>query len=159
MKNKSLNKQTSEESLTRKVTYYCAQVHSNGSRGDMADSFAFATLFPNVVQPPVAVLSNVVFSLAVKCRLCARPVRRYDVSSSPAGGLYNRYWCEFLRQTYDYTESFFMFINKDFLITLEYITNLSTTYKVTEKSPNHFLFLYLYLYRYLYLYQGLGEMW
>lgn len=61
------------------------QVHSNGSRGDMADSFAFATLFPNVVQPPVAVLSNVVFSLAVKCRLCARPVRRYDVSSSPAG--------------------------------------------------------------------------
>ena len=27
-----------------------SQVHSNGSRGDFADSFAFSTLFPNVLQ-------------------------------------------------------------------------------------------------------------
>merc|ERR1740124_766066 len=60
------------------------QVHSNGSRGDFADSFAFATLFPNVLQPPVSVLSNTVFSMLVKCRLCKKPVRRYDVGA-PAG--------------------------------------------------------------------------
>jgi len=60
------------------------QVHSNGSRGDFADSFAFATLFPNVVQPPVSVLSNTVFSLLVKCKICKKPVRRYDVGA-PAG--------------------------------------------------------------------------
>jgi len=58
------------------------QVHNNGSRGDMADSFAFKTLFPNVVQPPIGIISNVVFSLAVKCRLCKKPVRRYDVSAA-----------------------------------------------------------------------------
>ena len=79
----------------------CFQVHSNGSRGDFADSFAFATLFPNVLQvryttslnkliivsmlqPPVSVLSNTVFSMLVKCRLCKKPVRRYDVGA-PAG--------------------------------------------------------------------------
>merc|ERR1712179_347235 len=60
------------------------QVHSNGSRGDFADSFAFSTLFPNVLQPPVSVLSNTVFSLLVKCRVCKKPVRRYDVGA-PAG--------------------------------------------------------------------------
>lgn len=60
------------------------QVHSNGSRGDMADSFAFATLFPNVLQPPISILSNMVFSVCVKCRLCKRPVRRYDVGA-PTG--------------------------------------------------------------------------
>ena len=51
----------------------------------MADSFAFATLFPNVLQVPavllstvlncvlqpgVAVLSNLVFSLLVRCKVC-----------------------------------------------------------------------------------------
>jgi len=60
------------------------QVHSNGSRGDMADSFAFSTLFPNVIQPPVSVLSNTVFSLLVRCKVCKKPVRRYDVGA-PSG--------------------------------------------------------------------------
>jgi len=59
-------------------------VHSNGSKGDLADSFAFATLFPNVLQPPVAVLSNTVFSLLVRCKVCKKPVRRYDVGA-PTG--------------------------------------------------------------------------
>merc|ERR1719158_463647 len=35
-------------------------------------------------QPPVSVLSNTVFSLLVKCRVCKKPVRRYDVGA-PAG--------------------------------------------------------------------------
>jgi len=60
------------------------QVHNNGSRGDLADSFAFSTLFPNVLQPPVSVLSNTIFSLMVRCRLCKKPVRRYDVGA-PSG--------------------------------------------------------------------------
>merc|ERR1712025_599494 len=59
-------------------------VHSNGSRGDFADSFAFSTLFPNVLQPPVSVLSNTIFSILVKCKICKKPVRRYDVGA-PAG--------------------------------------------------------------------------
>ena len=42
-------------------TLNAPQVHSNGSKGDMAESFAFATLFPNVLQPPVSVISNMIF--------------------------------------------------------------------------------------------------
>eukprot|EP00088_Acartia_fossae_P021424 TRINITY_DN22882_c0_g1_i1.p1 TRINITY_DN22882_c0_g1~~TRINITY_DN22882_c0_g1_i1.p1 ORF type:complete len:361 (-),score=22.62 TRINITY_DN22882_c0_g1_i1:49-1131(-) len=60
------------------------QVHSNGSRGDMADSFAFATLFPNVIQPPVSIISNIIFSITVKIGLCKKPIRRYDVGA-PSG--------------------------------------------------------------------------
>merc|ERR1712088_626119 len=60
------------------------QVHSNGSKGDLADSFAFSTLFPNVLQPPVAVLSNTIFLLLVRCKVCRKPVRRYDVGA-PTG--------------------------------------------------------------------------
>ena len=37
-----------------------------------------------MLQPPVSVLSNTVFSLLVKCRVCKKPVRRYDVGA-PAG--------------------------------------------------------------------------
>lgn len=60
------------------------QVHSNGSKGDFADSFAFATLFPNVLQPPLSVLANTVFSILVRCKICKKPVRRYDVGA-PTG--------------------------------------------------------------------------
>ena len=38
-------------------------MHANGSRGDTADGFAFASFFPNVIQPPVAVFGNTLFSL------------------------------------------------------------------------------------------------
>ena len=42
------------------------QMHANGSRGDTADGFAFASFFPNVIQPPVAVFGNTLFSLLGK---------------------------------------------------------------------------------------------
>ena len=42
------------------------QMHANGSRGDTADGFAFASFFPNVIQPPVAVFGNTIFSLLGK---------------------------------------------------------------------------------------------
>jgi hypothetical protein len=41
-------------------------MHANGSRGDTADGFAFASFFPNVIQPPVAVFGNTIFSLLGK---------------------------------------------------------------------------------------------
>ena len=47
-------------------------MHGNGARGDMADSFAFATFFPNVVQPPIAVICNTIFSVLVKVRRLSR---------------------------------------------------------------------------------------
>lgn len=58
------------------------QIHSNGSRGDMAENFAFHTFFPNVFQPPVAMVSSTIFSLLVKLKICRRPVRKYDIGSS-----------------------------------------------------------------------------
>merc|ERR1711972_151222 len=60
------------------------QVHSNGSKGDTAESSSFATLFPNVLQPGVSVISNTIFSIFVKCKICKKPVRRYDVGA-PTG--------------------------------------------------------------------------
>lgn len=61
-------------------------MHANGSRGDIADGFAFASFFPNVMQPPVAVLGNTIFSLLVRLRVCKRPIRRYDVSGGGLAG-------------------------------------------------------------------------
>ncbi|CAG0913414.1 unnamed protein product [Notodromas monacha] len=56
------------------------QHHSNGTKGDMAENFAFATFFPNVIQPPVAVFCRLVFDALVRIKVCGKPVRRYDVA-------------------------------------------------------------------------------
>lgn len=48
----------------------------------MADSFAFATFFPNVLQPPVAIVCNTIFSILVKIRVCKKPVRKYDIGAA-----------------------------------------------------------------------------
>lgn len=57
------------------------QKHSNGNRGDMAENFSFASFFPSKVQPLVGVLSNSIFTVFVKVKVCKKPQRRYDVSS------------------------------------------------------------------------------
>jgi len=62
------------------------QMHANGSRGDTADGFAFASFFPNVIQPPIAVFGNTVFSILVRLKVCKRPIRRYDVSGGGLAG-------------------------------------------------------------------------
>lgn len=62
------------------------QMHANGSRGDTADGFSFASFFPNVIQPPVAVFGNTIFSLLVRLKICKRPIRRYDVSGGGLSG-------------------------------------------------------------------------
>lgn len=58
------------------------QIHANGTRGDFADNFAFHTFFPNVIQPPIALICNAIFSILVKIKICRRPVRKYDIGSS-----------------------------------------------------------------------------
>ncbi|XP_071537028.1 transmembrane protein 115 [Panulirus ornatus] len=57
------------------------QVHSNGTRGDMAETFAFSCFFPTVLQPPIQVVGNSVYSCLVRIKVCRRPVRRYDVGA------------------------------------------------------------------------------
>ncbi|CAG5120425.1 unnamed protein product [Candidula unifasciata] len=58
------------------------QKHSDGNRGDLADNFSFASFFPSQLQPLIAVFANTIFSGLVKLKLCKKPQRRYDVSSS-----------------------------------------------------------------------------
>jgi len=62
------------------------QMHANGSRGDTADGFSFASFFPNVLQPPMAAIGNALFAFLVKIRVCRRQVRRYDVGGGSLGG-------------------------------------------------------------------------
>ncbi|CAD5115718.1 DgyrCDS4661 [Dimorphilus gyrociliatus] len=57
------------------------QKHSNGNRGDYAESFSFASFFPTALQPVVSVISNSVFNVFVKLRICKKPQRKYDVSN------------------------------------------------------------------------------
>ncbi len=68
----------------------CKQVHANGSKGDLADSFAFHTFFPNVLQPPIALVCGAVFAVLVRMRVCRKPIRRYDIAGgvggAPGGG-------------------------------------------------------------------------
>lgn len=39
-----------------------------------------------MVQPPIAGLGNVIFTLLVKVRVCRRPIRRYDVGGGSVAG-------------------------------------------------------------------------
>ncbi|NXI30066.1 TM115 protein, partial [Zosterops hypoxanthus] len=56
------------------------QRHSRG-RGDMSDHFAFATFFPEILQPVVGLVASLVHSMLVKVRLCRKTVKRYDVGA------------------------------------------------------------------------------
>ncbi|XP_015586782.1 transmembrane protein 115 [Cephus cinctus] len=65
------------------------QRHNNGTRGDMADNFTFASFFPNVLQPPIAVVSNTVHGFFVRIGVCRKVVRRFDMSNAPPGLVIN----------------------------------------------------------------------
>ncbi|NWU91898.1 TM115 protein, partial [Upupa epops] len=56
------------------------QRHSRG-RGDMSDHFAFATFFPEIVQPVVGLVANLVHRFLVKVKVCRKTVKRYDVGA------------------------------------------------------------------------------
>lgn len=56
------------------------QKHSRG-RGDMSDHFAFASFFPEALQPAVGLLAGLVHSALVKIKVCRKMVKRYDVGA------------------------------------------------------------------------------
>lgn len=56
------------------------QRHSRG-RGDMSDHFAFASFFPEALQPAVGLLAGLVHSALVKMKVCRKMVKRYDVGA------------------------------------------------------------------------------
>jgi len=45
----------------------------------------FFSFFPVIVQPPISVLSNSVYSIFVKAGICRKTVRRVDIASAPTG--------------------------------------------------------------------------
>jgi len=51
---------------------------TNGTRGDLSDGFAFATFFPNVLQPLASLLANALYSFFVRIKVCP------DYAGSPA---------------------------------------------------------------------------
>ncbi|XP_028850099.1 transmembrane protein 115 [Denticeps clupeoides] len=56
------------------------QRHSRG-RGDMSDHFAFASFFPEVLQPAVGLAAGLIHAALVKMKLCRKMVKRYDVGA------------------------------------------------------------------------------
>jgi len=60
------------------------QKHSNGTRGDSAENFTFASFFPNVLQPPISVMANSLFKFLVKVGICRKQVKRFVDSSGPS---------------------------------------------------------------------------
>lgn len=56
------------------------QRHSRG-RGDMSDHFAFASFFPEALQPAVGFIASLVHAALVKIKVCRKMVKRYDVGA------------------------------------------------------------------------------
>ncbi|KHN81667.1 Transmembrane protein [Toxocara canis] len=57
------------------------QAHEDGEpKGDSSDHFAWATLFPSKLQPFMAVISGMVFSVLIRLRMCKPIVRHVDVA-------------------------------------------------------------------------------
>ncbi|XP_068613604.1 transmembrane protein 115-like [Brachionichthys hirsutus] len=56
------------------------QRHSRG-RGDMSDHFAFASFFPEALQPAVGLVAGLVHAALVKIKVCRKMVKRYDVGA------------------------------------------------------------------------------
>ena len=57
------------------------QKKDQGLRGDMSESFAFATFFPEMFQPPLATLGGFTYHLLVSIKVCPKTVRTYDVGA------------------------------------------------------------------------------
>ncbi|XP_058058875.1 transmembrane protein 115 [Anopheles bellator] len=58
------------------------QRHSNGTRGDSAENFRFASFFPNVLQPLIAVIANPVYLCCLRIGLVKRLSPQQSNSSS-----------------------------------------------------------------------------
>lgn len=57
------------------------QVHKNNNRGDSSSTFVFASFFPSQIQPFVAIVSNTIFNLLVKIKLCKKPPNKRNIMS------------------------------------------------------------------------------
>lgn len=47
------------------------------------------SFFPNVLQPPIAVVSNTIHGFFVRVGICRKVVRRFDMSNAPPGLIIN----------------------------------------------------------------------
>ncbi|KAL2395231.1 hypothetical protein ABEF93_002472 [Exophiala dermatitidis] len=45
-------------------------IDGSGLKGDASETFAFATFFPDLMQPPIAALSNQIFDLLCQLKIC-----------------------------------------------------------------------------------------
>lgn len=53
---------------------------ARGLKGDASETFAFATFFPNAVQPPIAALSNQIYILLCNLKICT-PFSEEEIAS------------------------------------------------------------------------------
>jgi len=56
------------------------QSHNRG-RGDSAENFAFKTFFPHPLESPIGVVSNAVFKVLLRLKICRKTSYRYDVGA------------------------------------------------------------------------------
>ncbi|KAL4875790.1 eukaryotic integral membrane protein-domain-containing protein [Aspergillus karnatakaensis] len=52
----------------------------NGIKGDASETFAFKCLFPDAIQPPIGVVSDIVYSLLVSLKICT-PFSAEEIAS------------------------------------------------------------------------------
>lgn len=57
------------------------QKHKNGSRGDQSSAFSFASFFPTLIRPIISILSNTIFDILVRIKICKKPPKRYNVGA------------------------------------------------------------------------------
>ena len=58
-------------SITSWIYLRFIQYHpTNGTRGDLSESFAFATFFPNVLRPLVSLIADSLYTFLVKIKVC-----------------------------------------------------------------------------------------
>lgn len=55
------------------------QPRAQGGRGDMTEEFAFATLLPEIIQPPVAAFSRALYNILVAVKLCPKVAPTYNM--------------------------------------------------------------------------------
>ncbi|KNC50690.1 uncharacterized protein AMSG_00848 [Thecamonas trahens ATCC 50062] len=71
------------------------QKHDNGVRGDFSDSFAFASFFPDAMQPALSAVGAILFRALVACSVCTPRASmvdstgEYQAATDPAGSLFH----------------------------------------------------------------------
>lgn len=62
------------------------QRHKNGTIGDSSSTFVFASFFPSQIQPFVAIISNTIFNLMVRLKICKPLPKRYNTAGGTHSG-------------------------------------------------------------------------